>query len=116
LTYTSSLLSQQWQSCLSQKVSYEQTISSKFVNGSNRLQWCFVCGLNPASKLTKPVTANEDTNGLTTNVHNLNTAGNITFMATRRDLHKLWQKQQTQCQATIVCMQCTTWHSWWVMT
>jgi hypothetical protein len=47
-----------------------------------------VCGLNPASKLTKPVTANEDANGLTSDGHNLDTVGNITFMATKRDLCK----------------------------
>jgi hypothetical protein len=48
----------------------------------------------PASKLTKPVTANEDTNELTSDGCNLHTAGNITSMATRRDLCKLQQKQQ----------------------
>jgi hypothetical protein len=36
-TCTSSLLSQQWQSCLSQKGSYKQTTSSKLVDISNRL-------------------------------------------------------------------------------
>ncbi len=72
----------------------EKTASSKLVNVSNRLQWCFVCGLNPASKLTKPVTANEDANRLTSDGHNLDTAGNITSTATRRDLRKSQQKQQ----------------------
>jgi hypothetical protein len=83
-----------WQLCLSQKGSYEQTTSSKLVDISNRLQWCFVCGLNPASKLTKPITASEDANGLTSKGHNLDTAGDTTSMATRRDLHESQRKQQ----------------------
>jgi hypothetical protein len=44
--------------------------------------------------LTKPVRANEDANGLTSNGHNLDTASDITFMATRRNLYILQQKQQ----------------------